>query len=148
MDLGITTKEFLEEYYILLGNPMYGNVDAAILWLRLISKYLMNVCNKTRSNTDYCIFYKKYDNGQLELVMYVLVDNSFMPGRPEILEYVKGMINLKFNIQEYGKVKKFLSVYYEWDHDAKGPYAKKIMEKDINKLVDGYKKFIGSDEKI
>ena len=40
--LGIITKEFLEEYCILLGNLMYGNVDAAILWIRLLANYLVN----------------------------------------------------------------------------------------------------------
>ena len=41
VDLGITTKEFLEEYCILLGKSMYGNVDAVLLWLRLLAKYLI-----------------------------------------------------------------------------------------------------------
>ena len=41
VDLGITAKEFLEQYCILLGNSMYGNVDADILWLRLLAKYLI-----------------------------------------------------------------------------------------------------------
>ena len=42
VDLGIITKEFLEEYCILLGNYMYGNVDSALLWLILLAKYLNN----------------------------------------------------------------------------------------------------------
>ena len=41
VDLGITAKEFLEQYCILLENSMYGNVDADILWLRLLAKYLI-----------------------------------------------------------------------------------------------------------
>ena len=58
------------------------------------------------------------------------------------------MIKLKFNIQEYGKAKKYLGVYYEWGHDAKGLYDKMTMDKDIKKLVDIYEKFIGSDIKV
>ena len=58
------------------------------------------------------------------------------------------MIKLKFNIQEYGKAKKYLGVYYEWGHDAKGLYDKMTMDKDIKKLVDRYEKFIGSDIKV
>ena len=42
VDLGITTKEFMEEYCILIGNSMYGNVDAVILWLIMLAKYLIN----------------------------------------------------------------------------------------------------------
>ena len=52
VDLGIITKELLEEYCILLGESMYGNVDADILWLRLLDKYLVNECNLKRSKAD------------------------------------------------------------------------------------------------
>ena len=49
VDLRITTKEFLEEYYIFLGNSMYGNFDTALLWLRMLAKFLVNECNLKRS---------------------------------------------------------------------------------------------------
>ena len=55
VDLGIITKDFLEEYCILLGKLMYGNVDAALLWLRLLVKYLFNERNLKNSKADYCI---------------------------------------------------------------------------------------------
>ena len=67
MDLGIITKKFLEEYFILIVNSMYGNVNADILWLILIAKCVINKCNLKRSRADSCIFYKKDDNGKLEL---------------------------------------------------------------------------------
>ena len=102
----------------------------------------------TRRRTDYCISYQKYDDTKLELVVSVYVDNVFMAGRPQTLEKIKEMVNLKPNIQEFGKVKKFLGVDYELGCDAKFPYDKITMEKDVNKFIDGYKKFIGSDEKI
>ena len=34
--IGITTKEFLEEYCMLLEKLMYGNVDTSLLWLKTI----------------------------------------------------------------------------------------------------------------
>ena len=58
------------------------------------------------------------------------------------------MIKLKFNIQDSGKVRKFIGVYYEWGRDAKGPYAKITMEKDVNKLLEIFEKFIGGDVKV
>ena len=58
-DLGITAKEFMEEYCILLGKSMYGNMDADLLWLILLAKYLIYKCNPKKSKTDSCIFYKK-----------------------------------------------------------------------------------------
>ena len=57
------------------------------------------------------------------------------------------MTNLKFNIKEYGNVKKFIGVYYKWGHDAKGS-NEKMTTKDIKQLVDGYEKFIGSGVKF
>ena len=99
---------------------MYGNVDKVLLWLILLDKYFINKCNLKRSKADSCILYKKYDNGKLELAMSVYVDYMFMARNMEILEKIKGLINLKVNIQKYGKAKKFLGVYYEWVHDKKG----------------------------
>ena len=96
-----------------------------------------------RSKSNYCIFYRKYYNGRLELVMFVHIDDVFMSGRPETLEKIKEIIKLKFNIQESEKEKKFLGVYYKWGHDTKDSYSKMNMEKDVKKLVEVYKKFIG-----
>ena len=50
--LVIITEKFLEEYFILIGKSMYGNVDAYLLWLRLMAKYLINKCNMKRSKAD------------------------------------------------------------------------------------------------
>ena len=80
--------------------------------------------------------------------MSVNVDNVFMEERLETLENIKDRIKLEFNIQESGKLKKFLGAYYAWVHDAKGPYKKVIMEKDVNKLVERYNKFTGSESKV
>ena len=54
---GIVTKEFLEEYCILLENSLYGNLEAAILWLRLLNSIeLMNETSKeARQTTDFSI---------------------------------------------------------------------------------------------
>ena len=42
VNLGIVAKDFLEEYCILLGKLMHGNVDLVLIWLRLLYKYLVN----------------------------------------------------------------------------------------------------------
>ena len=76
MDLGIITKEFLEEYFILLENPMYGNVDASPLCLRLLAKYLTNVLNLKRSKGD-------------ELIMSLHLSNIFVAGEPDTLKKIK-----------------------------------------------------------
>ena len=48
VDLGIINNEVLEEYWIFLGKSMYGNVDAVLLWIRLLDNYLVNKCNLER----------------------------------------------------------------------------------------------------
>ena len=57
---------------------MHGDVDAEILWLRLIAKYLVNECNLKRSNANSCILFKKDDKGKLELMMSAHVDDVFV----------------------------------------------------------------------
>ena len=113
---------------------IYGNLYATLLWLRLLAWYLINQCNMKIIHAYSCIFYKKYDEGRLDLVVY----NLFMEGRMETLENIKYMIKLKFNIQESRKTKDFLGVYYKWGHDTKGSYGKMTIDKDANKLVYGY----------
>ena len=59
---------------------MYGNLHAVLLWLKLLAKYLIKKCNLKISKADSYIFYKKFDDGKLEIVMSVNVDNVFLEG--------------------------------------------------------------------
>ena len=52
VDLGIIMNKFLEEYCILIGKSMYGNVDADILLLRFLATHLINKCNPKRSMAE------------------------------------------------------------------------------------------------
>ena len=45
-------------------------------------------------------------------------------------------------------MKNFLGVYYEWGCDAKVAYDKMTIEKDVNKLVELYENYTGSDFKV
>ena len=95
-----------------------------------------------------CILYVKNDDGELEFMISIHVDDMFMAERPGKLKKTKEMMKLDFNIQESGKVKKFIGVYYEWGHGKKVLYAKMTLEKDVNKLVEYYKKLIGGEVKV
>ena len=68
---------------------MYGNVDAKLLWLRLLAKYFVNECNLKRIKADSCILFRKYEKGKLEIVMSVHVEDTFMDYNPEILKDIK-----------------------------------------------------------
>ena len=113
-----------------------------------MAKYLVNKRNLKKSKGDSCILFRKYDKGKSELVISVLVDDVFISDKPESLKVIKEEIKEEFKISESRKVKKSLGVYYQWGHDAKCMYPKMTMEKDVNKLVEGYKKYTRSDLRI
>ena len=92
---------------------MYGNVDAALLRIRLLAGYLVNKCNLKRIRVDFYIFFRKYDKMKFKLVMSVCVDNLIMVGKPETLQNIKEKIKEKINISESGIVKNFPGVYFE-----------------------------------
>ena len=50
----VKVKKFLGVYYKWGHDSklMYGNVGAALLWLRLLDKYLVNKCNLKRRKAD------------------------------------------------------------------------------------------------
>ena len=89
LELVIITKDFLGEYCIFLENSMHGNFDAALLWLILLAKYLVNECNLKRIKAYSCILFKKYYKGELELVISVHVDDVFVAGKPETSNNIK-----------------------------------------------------------
>ena len=80
--------------------------------------------------------------------MSVHTDGIFMAGNSETLKFIKENIKEKFNISDSGKVNKFIGAYYKWVHDTKVTYEKMTMEKDVKKLTEGYKKYMGSDLRV
>ena len=68
---------------------MYGNVYVDLLWLIMLAKYLIKERNMTRSKQILAFYKKKDDDGKLELVMSVYLDDSFMEGRPYTIEKIK-----------------------------------------------------------
>ena len=77
---------------------MYRNGDAALIWIRLLYKYLVNECSLNRSKAYSCIFFWKDEKGKLELVMSVHVDDIFMADKLETLKVIKENIKESFNI--------------------------------------------------
>ena len=77
---------------------MYGNVYAALLCLRLLVKYLFRECNIKRSKADYYIFFRKYEKGNVELIMSVHMNYVFVAGNLEVSKYIKENIKGNSNI--------------------------------------------------
>ena len=72
-----------------------------------------------QSNTDPCLFYKKKD-GKLWVMIAVYVDDCLIAGPPKALKWLKDGIRTRFNIDDMGKLKKHLGVWYDWKEDNDG----------------------------
>ena len=81
VEIGFVDEQTVQEYCILLVNSMYGTVDAAILWMKDIGKYLKKI-GMTESKADPCIFYL-HQEGKLVLVVAVNVNDTLLAGADE-----------------------------------------------------------------
>ena len=90
VDLGFMTQDEADSTCAMLNMAMYGQVDAALLWLRTFGSYLEDECNMNQSKTDPCIFYMKDEKtGELKLILSVHVDDVIVAGMSEYVEELK-----------------------------------------------------------
>ena len=64
---------------------MYGNIDAALLWLILLAKNLVNEFNLKSSKANSSIFFRTDEKGKLKLLMSVHVNDVLTAGKTETL---------------------------------------------------------------
>jgi len=92
-ELGFLTKEQLEKKCNMLLNSMYGNVDAALRWIRLKTKFLISdKVGMNQSQTDPC----------------VTVDDCAVGGTRKAIEELLVKVESEFNITRGGRLKKHL----------------------------------------
>ena len=91
---------------------MYGNVDAALRWLREFTQYLVGECGFKACRADPCILYKRVD-GVLKIVMSIHVDDSLCAGRKSDLDELYAKVRKKYNITTLGVITKYLGVNYD-----------------------------------
>ena len=114
-ELGFMTKEEEESTCAMLNMAMYGQVDAALLWLRTYGDYLESECKMKQSKVDPCIFYRKDEKtGELILILSVHVDDVIVAGMNEYVEELKIKVKERFNITDLGQLKKHLGVNNKW----------------------------------
>lgn len=140
VELGFITREEAEKYCCELSLAMYGNVDAAIRWMKTYARYLIDTMKMKQSQTDPCVFYKHDAQGELVLVLAVVVDDTLIAGKKEEVEWAKNEIKKKWNITDLGQVKKHLGIWWEWNKDKNGDYyftgTMKDMADEIIKLYE------------
>ena len=130
VELGFLTPEERDSTCVRLERSMYGNVDAALRWLREFKEFLVKECNFTACVANPCILYYQ-ENGKLLIVMSIHVDDSMVAGRKEDLKKFYKKIRTRFNITELGTLSKYLGVRYEWCKDEDAKHCVKVTMKDM-----------------
>ena len=148
-ELGFMTQEQEDTTCAMLNKAMYGQVDAALLWLRTYGDYLCSSCGMEQSKVDPCIFYKKdKKTGELLMVLSIHVDDVVVAGIKECIDELKVKVMERFNITDLGLLKKHLGVTYEWGTDENGDYVKAEMRKNAEKFIDCYEEMFDKNVKI
>ena len=148
IELGSMTQEESNTTYTELKMAMYGNVDAALLWIRTLTGFLIEKCGMKQSITDPSIYYMKDTEGQLKIVLSVHVDDLMVSGKQADVDDLKSKVKTKFGISDLGCVKKYLGMMYDWSEDEKGPYVKITMEKNATEIISKYEKHVGRSVKV
>ena len=148
VELGFLTEEERDSTCIRLERSMYGNVDAALRWLREFKEFLVKDCNFTACVADPCILYYR-EGEKLLIVMSIHVDDSMVAGMKEDLNKFYEKVRTRFNITELGTLSKYLGVRYEWLNDKdKKPYVKITMKDTAEAFVRKYEECTGKKAKL
>jgi hypothetical protein len=140
VELGFLTQEELDKYCIQLDRAMYGNVDAPLQWMRTFSKHLKEN-GLTQSKVDPCLFYSKDENGSMDLLLTLFVDDTLVAGKRKRVQWLYTMIKKRFNIDILGKLKKHLGVWWTWHKDKDGnTYLEADMKKMRLDIIESFEK--------
>ena len=145
---GFMTEAQRKTLAILLKKSMYGNVDAAIKFFKLLAEHMKKMEMK-QSLADPCVFYKLDANGELLLMVSVTVDDCAVTGLPNDIEWFMTNLETRFKITKGGLLSKHLGIDYEWGVLPNGKaFAKATMDKKIKNIIKVYEEHIGREAKI
>lgn len=142
VDLGFLTKEEANTHAIELQNSMYGNVDAALKFFELFTKYLTKECGMKQSNSDPCLLFKRNEKNELSLIVTTTVDDCAISGTNEDIEKLMDEVQQRFKITREGEIKKHLGAIYEWKINEEGKHiCECTMDKKVADLIKKYEDF-------
>ena len=88
--LGFITDEEEKTKCIKLIRSMYGNVDAALRWMKAFVKLCVSdEIGCQQSAVDPCLLYKKDEKGELILLIAVYVDDVLIAGKKKDIFFSK-----------------------------------------------------------
>ena len=134
---------------IKLVRSMYGNVDAALRWMKAFIEVCTNDQLKCKqSAVDPCLLFKHDDEGNLILLIAVYVDDVLIAGRKEDIKMFKEEFKKTYKITDLGNLKRHLGIWFEWIETDDGERAVKMHMDDMaTKIVKEYEKLTGGSVK-
>ena len=147
---GFITEEQRRKLAILLKNSMYGNVDAAIKFFKLLTEWLCESMKMIQLQADPCVFYKHDEKGELMLMVKVTVDDDCaVTGLETDIQCFMDELERRFKITCSGLLTKYLRVSYEWGIKEDGKaFCEATMDKKLKATVQQYEDHIGKEAKI
>jgi hypothetical protein len=143
VELGFISQKEHDETCIQLVKSQYGNVDAALRWLKTFTRQLTEM-GLTPSDVDPCLFYKRDPNTRkVILLVIVYVDDILCCGPATEIEWLKAQVRKSNNITELGRLNKYLGLWYKWGRDKDGPFVKATMNDMAETIIGDYEKHVG-----
>ena len=128
---------------------MYGNMDAAVKFFKLLSRWMIDNKEMKQSLADPCVFYKLDLNDKLDFLVSITVDDCAVTGPMKSIKWFMKGLEGRFKITRGGILKKYLGVDYERGLLPNGKsYCKATMVKKVEVLVTAYKEHIGEEATI
>ena len=149
VECGFLTEAQRKVLGILLKKSMYGNVDAAIKFFKLLSKWMVESMGMKQSQADPCVFYKLDEKDELMLMVSVTVDDCAVTGLESDIDWFMTELQKRFKITNGGLLKKHLGVDYEWGIQSDGKaFCKATMDKKVKETVRKYEDYLGREAKV
>ena len=144
VELGFINEEEKEKYCIKLVRSMYGNVDAARQWMKMVDECITRDLIKvlTKSKTDPCMYYRIEDEKAVIMVI-IHVDDIIVCGRPNEVSDFKDDFGRIFNITDMGEMIKHLGIWYKWKFDKDKRSLVANMDDYVDDMVDTFKNKFG-----
>jgi hypothetical protein len=144
VELGFITEEERRTTCIKLKRPMYGGIDVPRLFMKTLSRYLINEMKMSQSVVDPCLYYWKDSSGDTTLLAVTHVDDVALAGTADSIAKFKTELKKRFTISDMGRLKKHLGVWYDWHVDSKGElFIMASMTKLEDEIIQAYEKATG-----
>ena len=148
--LGFISEEEQRTKCIKLIRSMYGNVDAALRWMKAFVKLCVSdEIGCEQSAVDPCLLFKRNKKGELILLIAVYVDDVLIAGKKEDVDAFKNEFKKTYKITELGDLKRHLGIWFEWIKDESGEKAIRLHMDDMaTKIVKEYEMLMGNVVKV